>query len=202
MKFWKPATVAGIAGATDRELIERLVAGDRSAFGVFYERYSRLIYHSIRRFDDTLGDDFFQEFFERLHETRFRALEQWRGSRPFPGFLRQVVRNFVLDRLRRESGRRRIETDGLPDDEVEAGGESVEAAIQMRELRKGAIRAWARLTSARDRRIICVKYFRDLPAAEAATREQLNPGAYRKALFDAQRRYLSLVRNSLPEYFS
>ncbi|RBP09768.1 RNA polymerase sigma factor (sigma-70 family) [Roseiarcus fermentans] len=203
MRFWKPAAPVGIGGATDDDLIERLVEGDRAAFGEFYERYSQLIYHSIRRLDADLCDDLFQEFFARLQETRFRALQQWGRTRPFPGFLRQVVRNFVLDRLRRERTRRRaFESAEDPAGEVETGEVSAQEAIEMRQLRKGAIKAWSKLSSVRDRRLICVKYFRDLPPAVAAERERLNPGAYRKALFDAQRRYMALVKLSLPEYFS
>jgi hypothetical protein len=72
----------------------------------------------------------------------------------------------------------------------------------MRDLRRGAIKAWGKLGSPRDRRLICDKYHRDTPPSAAAVREGLNPGSFRKALFDAQRRYMTLVKASIPEYFS
>ena len=54
----------------------------------------------------------------------------------------------------------------------------------------------------RDRRLICGKYHRDtFPGAEAE-REDLRPATFRKALFDAQRRYMVLIKVSIPEYFS
>ena len=203
MNFWKRPAAAGFDRASDQDLIDGLVEGDQAAFTAFYERYSRLIYHLISRLESDIGDDIFQEFFVKLQETRFRALQQWRRSRPFPNFLRRIVRNFALDRLRSETMRRRaIELDDVSLDDVDSGEVSVQEAIEMREMRKGAIRAWSELPSERDRRIICGKYFRDIPSALAAERERLAPGAYRKALFDAQRRFMTLVKRSLPDYFS
>ena len=188
---------------SDEELIDRLVGGDGAAFNVFYARYSKLIYHVIKRIDTASTDDIFQDFFYKLQESRFKALRMWNRSSPLPSFLRQVVRNFTLDKLRTEKPRRApLVSDALEGLEVEAADPSAEEAVEMRDLRRGAIRAWAQLPSERDRRLVCGKYFRDTPSAVAAERERLNPGAYRKALFDAQRRYLALVKLSLPEYFS
>jgi RNA polymerase sigma factor (sigma-70 family) len=201
--FWKRRTEENLDLTSDVELINKLAEGGQAAFTLFYNRYSKLIYYTIQNVDKNLADDIFQDFFVRLHDTRFRALQLWNRSRPLPGFLRQVARNFALDKLRKEKSHRdQRGSNVLEDLEVESGEVSAHETIEMREMRKGAIRAWAQLPSTRDRRLICGKYHRDTPSGVAAEREQLNPGAFRKALFDAQRRYMALVKVSIPEYFS
>ena len=201
--FWRRGTEEKFDVSSDVELINKLAEGDRAAFTVFYNRYSKLIYYTIQNVEKDLVEDIFQEFFERLHDTRFRALQLWNRSRPLPGFLRQVVRNFALDKLRKERPHRAQKgSDVLENLEVPSEEVSVQEAIEMRQMRKGAIKAWAQLSSTRDRRLICGKYHRDTPSAVAAEREGLNPGTFRKALFDAQRRYMALVQLSIPEYFS
>ena len=201
--FWRRGTEEKFDVSSDVELINKLAEGDRAAFTVFYNRYSKLIYYTIQNVEKDLADDIFQEFFARLHDTRFRALQLWNRSRPLPGFLRQVVRNYTLDKLRKERPHRNQRgSDVLEELQVESEEVSAQETIEVREMRKGAIRAWAQLPSARDRRLICGKYHRDTPSGVAAEREQLNPGAFRKALFDAQRRYMALVKLSIPEFFS
>jgi RNA polymerase sigma factor (sigma-70 family) len=201
--FWRRGTEEKFDVSSDVELINKLAEGDGAAFRVFYNRYSKLIYYTIQNVEKDLADDIFQEFFARLHDTRFRALQLWNRSRPLPGFLRQVVRNYTLDKLRKEKPHRNQRgSDVLEELQVESEEVSAQETIEMREMRKGAIRAWAQLPSARDRRLICGKYHRDIPPGVAAEREQLNPGAFRKALFDAQRRYMALVKLSMPEFFS
>lgn len=201
--FWRRGTEEKFDVSSDVELINKLAEGDRAAFTVFYNRYSKLIYYTIQNVEKDLADDIFQEFFARLHDTRFRALQLWNRSCPLPGFLRQVVRNYTLDKLRKERPHRAQRgSDVLENLEVSSEEVSVQEAIEMRQMRKGAIKAWAQLSSTRDRRLICGKYHRDTPPAIGAEREGLNPGTFRKALFDAQRRYMALVKLSIPEYFS
>ena len=100
--FWRRGTEEKFDVSSDVELINKLAEGDRAAFTVFYNRYSKLIYYTIQNVEKDLVDDIFQEFFARLHDTRFRALQLWNRSCPLPGFLRQVVRNYTLDKLRKE----------------------------------------------------------------------------------------------------
>jgi DNA-directed RNA polymerase specialized sigma24 family protein len=84
----------------------------------------------------------------------------------------------------------------------DATGPSPSAALESRQLRRRGLEAWARLTSARDRRLICVKFHRDTPADRAAAYEGLSAGAYRKAVFDAQKRHLTHLRTLAPEFIS
>jgi RNA polymerase sigma factor (sigma-70 family) len=189
--------------ASDVELVNKLADGDTPAFIAFYNRYAKLIYYCIQQLEKDLADDIFQDFFLRLQNTKFRALQLWNRSLPLPNYLRKVVRNFVLDRLRSEKRYRDQKgSDALEGLEIASEDASAQEKIEMRQMRKGAIRAWAQLASAKDRRLICGKYYRDTPSSVAADREGLNANAFRKALFDAQRRYMALVKVSIPEYFS
>jgi RNA polymerase sigma factor (sigma-70 family) len=201
--FWQRRTDGRLDGASDVELVNRLAKGDTTAFLAFYDRYGKLIYYCIQQIDKDLADDICQDFFLRLQTTQFRALKLWNRSRPLPNYLRQVVRNFVLDRLRSEKRYRDQKgSDALDELEIAAEEASAQEKLEMRQMRKGAISAWAQLASAHDRRLICGKYHRDTPPSVAAEREGLNAGTFRKALFDAQRRYMALVKVSIPEYFS
>jgi RNA polymerase sigma factor (sigma-70 family) len=201
--FWQRRTVETLDGTSDVELVNRLANGDMTAFLAFYNRYGKLIYHCIQQIDKELADDACQDFFLRLQTTQFRALQLWNRSRPLANYLRPVVRNFVLDRLRSERRYRDQKgSDALDELEIAAEDASAQEKIELRQMRKGAIKAWAQLASPRDRRLICGKYHRDTSPSIAAEWEGLNAGAFRKALFDAQRRYMALVKVSIPEYFS
>ena len=201
--FWRRRVDEKLDGASDVELVNRLANGDRVAFTAFYNRYAKLIYYCVRQIEKDLTDDIFQDFFLWLQNTHFRALQLWNRTRPLPNYLRQVVRNFALDRRRSEERHRGRRGPDAPE-ELGIASEDVSAQekIEMLELRKGAIKAWGQLPSKRDRRLICDKYHRDTPSSVAAEREGINANAFRKALFDAQRRYMALVKGSIPEYFS
>ncbi len=200
--FWGRKADSRLDDASDVEIVNRLVDGDPEAFAAFYTRYGKLIYYCIQQIEKSAAEDVFQEFFVRLQNTQFRPLRLWNRSRPLPNFLRQVVRNLVLDRLRSEK-RYRNQQGSEVLDELEIASEEVSAeeTMEKRDLRRGAIKAWLQLSSQRDRRIICGKFHRDTPPNVAAEREGLSAGTFRKALFDAQRRYMAFVKVSVPEYF-
>ncbi len=200
--FWG-RTDRSLEIASDVEMVNKIVDGDRAAYIVFYNRFGKLIYYCIQQIEKDLTEDIFQEFFVRLQDSQFKALQLWNRSRPLPNFLRQVVRNFVLDRLRSEERYRRQQgSDALEELEIISDNVSAQERVEMQDLRRAAIKAWLQLSSRRDRRLICGKFHRDTPAGLAAQREGLNAGAFRKALFDAQRRYMTLIKGAIPEYFS
>ncbi len=200
--FWGRRAGGKLDDASDVEIVNKLVEGDAEAFTAFYNRYSKLIYYCIVQIERNSLEDIFQEFFVRLQNTQFRPLRLWSRSRPLPNFLRQVVRNFVLDRRRSdERFRRQDGSDILDEIEIASETASAQDTMETRGLRRGAIKAWLQLSSPRDRRIICGKFHRDTPPNIAAEREGLSAGTFRKALFDAQRRYMALVKATIPEYF-
>ena len=107
---------------SDLELVNRLADSNGAAFNAFYGRYAKLIYYSIQKMEKDLTEDIFQDFFVWLQYTQYRALRCWNRSSPLPNFLRQVVRNFALDRLRSQKRYRDQKgSDALRDVEIASG---------------------------------------------------------------------------------
>src|SRR5271170_3701033 len=150
--FWGRRAGGKLDDASDVEIVNRLVDGDAQAFTAFYHRYAKLIYYCIGQIEKNSTEDIFQEFFVRLQNTQFRPLRLWNRSRPLPNFLRQVVRNLVLDRRRSEQRYRRQDGSNVLDAlEIASEAASAQETMETRELRRGAIKAWLLLSSARDR---------------------------------------------------
>ena len=85
----------------ERVLIERLRSGDRSAFNPLFERYRERLFwvafHMLRNEQDAL--DAVQETFVRV----LRALDRFDTSRRFYTWACQILINYCVDRLRRQS---------------------------------------------------------------------------------------------------
>jgi RNA polymerase sigma-70 factor, ECF subfamily len=92
--------------SSDRELIERALAGDVSAFETLLERYRAPIRRHLLRYthDDTAAQDLLQETFLRV----WTRGEQWDGRGTFRAWLYRVATNLALNHLR--AVRRRHET--------------------------------------------------------------------------------------------
>lgn len=219
---------AGAGDMSDVELVNQLVAGKRAAFPVFYHRYARLIRHCITKRTHLEADDLMQDFFVKLQASNFKALDHWNRVTPLTNYLSLVIKNFVIDAYRGQGGRRgprqrnpidtlrdwmrrvilgggRSGEDDAGDDDEEQVSDwhaSPDTRLERLELRKQGIKAWSRLSSPRDRRLICGKFHRDTPADQAALAEGLSPGTFRKAIFDAQKRYMTVMRDVAPEFFA
>ena len=219
---------AGVEDVSDVELVNQLVEGKRAAFPIFYHRYARLIRHCITKRTHLEADDLTQDFFVKLQASNFKALDHWNRVTPLANYLSFIIKNFVIDVYRRQGGgrgprqpntidtlrdwmRRVISGGGRSSDEDARDDEEEQVSdwhappdtrLEHRELRKQGIKAWSRLSSPRDRRLICGKFHRDTPADQAALAEGLSPGTFRKAIFDAQKRYMTLMRDVAPEFFA
>ncbi len=189
---------------SDVELINGLVSGSQNSFETFYRRYEKLIYHCIRsRVKTGDADEIFQEFFIKLQSNHYRSLDLWNRNSSFVNYLSTIVRNFTIDRLRAKSNRELSvghseELDTLAGEDVSLRADD---KIERRSLRRSGIKAWLELRSDRDRRLICHKYHRDTPSEVIGQRENLTGGAIRKALFDAQKRFMLHLKVVAPEYF-
>jgi len=95
----------------DWELICKCITGDRQAREEFLKAYSRLMYRYIHATLKAHGvpshqanpDDLYHDLFVFLFERNCRKLESFQGKNgcSFASWLRLVVVNFVLDRLRK-----------------------------------------------------------------------------------------------------
>ena len=97
----------------DPELLQSCIRGDKQAWNLFVDTYSRLVYKYIYSTfkargrnlpDEDQLSDIFQEIFLSLIKDNFRKLRSFRGRNgcTLASWLRQVVINATLDYMRKE----------------------------------------------------------------------------------------------------
>ena len=93
----------------DRELIERINAGDAGAFETLYQRHRDWVYRLAYRMtgDDDLAQEFTQETFIRV----FDRIDQFRGEAALSTWIRAVASTVVLNGLRKIKRFRQREVD-------------------------------------------------------------------------------------------
>jgi RNA polymerase sigma factor (sigma-70 family) len=213
MPAQSPASTDG-NDLSDIELVDRLLRRAPGAFDLFYKRHSRLIYHCIRvRAHEADVGDLFQGFFERLVGRDYHILKLWQRGTSLSTYLSRVIRNFVVDFHRtKRSGQKMADTLSslslidapLVREGATSGaplkGEEITPAIELIELRRLGLQAWAKLDS-RDRFLTCGKFHRELSNEAMADRLKLAHGTLRTALSRAQARLLEGLKTLAPEYF-
>jgi len=170
---------------TDRELIERTLAGDGGAFALIVERFQRNIYrvaYAIVRDDmeaDTITQDTFIQAYTHLARFEGRAeLETW---------LTRIAINRGRDLLRR---RRFVSLFTRIDDDEEVFLEPVdtrpdpERELMSRQIKRAIERAEKRL-STQQKIIFRLRHYEDKPLEEIATLLGLRSGTVRAHLFRA-----------------
>lgn len=170
---------------TDRELIERTLAGDGSAFAVIVERFQRNIYrvaYAVVRDDmeaDTITQDTFIQAYTHLARFEGRAeLETW---------LTRIAINRGRDLLRR---RRFVSLFTRIDDDEEVFLEPVddrpdpERELMSRQIKRAIERAEKRL-STQQKIIFRLRHYEDKPLEEIAVLLGLRAGTVRAHLFRA-----------------
>ena len=83
----------------DAELMGRVAAGDRAAFGVLFDRHQASVCRFARRFvgDEARAEEVAQEVFVKL----FRSAKSYRPTAKFKTFLFRVATNHCLNEVRR-----------------------------------------------------------------------------------------------------
>lgn len=155
---------------TDAELVERCRAGDREAWNVLVERFSRYVYAiSVKgfRLRDEDAEDVFQDVFTRVY-THLDTLRDDAALRPW---IAQLTRRLCLDTI---AGRGREQ----PADEavVEEGSDDfaeIEEAFEVREAVTTLPEACREILDrffARDQSYKTISTELDLPAGTIASR--------------------------------
>jgi RNA polymerase sigma-70 factor, ECF subfamily len=170
---------------TDRELIDRTLAGDGNAYGIIVERFQRRIYRvafAIVRDEveaDTVTQDTFVQAYTHLARFQGRSeLETW---------LTRIAINRSRDALRR---RKFISLFTRDEDDVETMIEPVddrpdpERQILSVQLRAAILRA-ERLLSSQQKVIFRLRHYENLSLEEIAEHLGLRAGTVRAHLFRA-----------------
>jgi len=84
----------------ERELVERILDGDREAFLTFIDRYERLVKHVVYRMvdDDRDREELCQDVFVRAH----RYLDGFRFESKLSTWLARIARNTCLNHLEKK----------------------------------------------------------------------------------------------------
>lgn len=165
--------------AEDRELLDRCIRKEKTAWDEFVDRYSRLIYQQIYRClrahavsvsrDD--AEDLFHSILQALLEHNCKKLRQFEGRCSPASWLRTLTTNRVIDELRRKRPRISLDEEdsegfSLQDrlENPQQDPEETLAETQRREALKQALKE----LSAEDRLLAVLSYEREMAVEEIA----------------------------------
>lgn len=102
-------TSQGPVGKDDHELVQRVQAGDSTAFRALYDKYHRRAFAVamgvVKNQDDAL--DAVQEAFVKVHKN----IHRFQGSSSFYTWLYRIVMNASIDHVRKASRRKNLDFD-------------------------------------------------------------------------------------------
>ena len=121
------SNATGFGAEIDDLVLARARRGDGPAFAQIYQRYARAAYTLALRLcgRPDLAEDVAQEAFLKAMEK----LSSYRGEAPFGAWLKRLVANCAIDRLRAE--RRWVDPEfaGVAEPQQDAGGEAQVEAL-------------------------------------------------------------------------
>lgn len=181
-------------GEDDRELMARVVQGDRSAFSALVARHRDLVWRSVRYrvADDTVGEDVLQETFLAV----WRGARSYGGEAPVTAWLRGVARQQAARTWRRHVGEPStfdaVEDLGGP---AGWGSQNPEQAAQRAEDSAAVRQALAHLPE-EDRVAIELRDLEGLSGPEAAAELGVSLDALKSRLHRARLRLMAELRRT------
>jgi RNA polymerase sigma-70 factor (ECF subfamily) len=171
---------AGLSGqAVDADLLEQVVAGDRTALADVVNRYHAIVFRvAVRVFGNAAeAEDIAQEVFLKL----WRKPPDLRNKAALRPWLLQVARNLAIDRLRQV---RNTSDDGL--ELIEDGASAPDGRLRHAEAVEQVTNALAGLPE-RQRTALQLTYYEGLSNIEAAEIMQASVEAVESLLSRARR---------------
>lgn len=190
----------------DRELIDRMLRGDGQAAEEFCRMHRYLVASVLRRFRNLsleTREDLFQEVFLRLFEHECRMLAAWRGNSNFAGYLRRIVRNIAIDRLRalnRIPPTESIEEDDEALSDPDASTDPSQLS-ELNEMRRRMLMAIQRLPPP-DMEIVTLICVEELSYQQAADRLGITRNLVGVRLHEGKKRLRKIVEEFHPELSS
>jgi len=176
---------------SEQALVAALILGEPEAAEVFVRRWSPMIYAIATqdfRLPEADAQDVFQSVFERLWERDFRRLRLWDGRGSFGAYLRTLVRNLVLDRLR---GRRDCPA---PEREPADGGQDDALPELLRSEHNDCIRGAIGRLGPRDQRLVRLRHWHEASYRDIAEAEGMTVNHVGVALLRAERRLAAWIQ--------
>ena len=177
------------------DLIERCRRGDRAAFDELVvqeqHRITGLAYRITRSREDL--DDLVQDIFFLV----YRKIRTFRFESRFSTWLTRIAVNECLKALRRRRLRSLLFGD-LPSPEDLPDGKSPDSALRRleREEQHQALRGAVDRLPEKQRIVVLLRYFEELPCEEIAEVLGCNAGTVRSRLFNARKRLKEMMLQS------
>jgi len=198
---------------TDRDLIQRILAGDAAAFDTLFDRYEPQVRRRLVRVvrDDSAADDLLQEVFLRL----WTRAEQWESRGSLLGWLLRMATNLALNHLRTVRRRRqqpleystgpaRSLDDGDDDEDLVPGWMIDAASLRPDQIFEQAERRealWGLVDSLPDRQreVLRMAHEMEMDIAEIADQLGVPPGTVKSRLHYARSGLAKELRQRMEE---
>jgi RNA polymerase sigma-70 factor (ECF subfamily) len=167
----------------DDSLVAGALAGRRQDFEALVERHQRMLYAFAQRMvhDRDSADEVVQRTFVRAYER----LATFRGEASVGTWLHRIALNECRDLLR--ARRRTVDIDGLPERDLPATAPP-DAGLGTR------LRRLVERLPARQRTVLALRVFADLPFAEIARAEGISENAAKVSFHHAAHRLRAWLR--------
>ena len=180
---------------SDEALVFRLgETGDRSSFGIIYERYQRRVLSRAVRIvgDPVEAQDLSQEVFLKL----FRNAAKYKQQSAFAAWFKVMTYNVVIDELRKTQ---RIRLVPLPEDDrmlpVLTDSENAIREKRMFEMLSERLMQLLELVSEEEKLMLLMKYRDDIPVKTIARTFALGESAVKMRLRRGRLKVLELDRS-------
>ena len=190
-------------GISDSIAVERTLAGERDAYGVLVERYSRKLYRLAYRMTGNCHDA--EEVVQEAFLRAYQKLHQFAGNSNFGTWVYRIAANYAIDRLRqrkieesRQATPSRPMEDGLEVDplatleDASASPERLASSAQLAAKMKAALDT---LTPA-ERTAIVMRHWEGSAIEEIAAVLKSNSNATKNTVFRA----VSKLRRALEPF--
>jgi RNA polymerase sigma factor (sigma-70 family) len=173
------------------EFLARAIEGDHEAYADLVRPYERVAYRVAAAITgrDADAEEAMQNGFVKAH----RSLHRFRAGAAFRPWLLKIVVNEAHNVLRAERRHVRLATRAAERHESAIAG--VDEAVIAREEAETVLGSLARLPDA-DRLALALRYFAELPDAEAAALAGTSTEAYRVRLVRARKRLQALLEEA------
>ena len=172
-------------------LVARAAAGDHEAYAALVRPHEAIAYRVAVAITGWRAGA--QEAVQNAHVKAYRSLPRFRRGAAFRPWLLRIVVNEAHNVLRAERRHERLVARAA--ERGEPFGESLDEGVVAREEVATVLRALAQLPDG-DRLVVALRYFAELPDAEAAALAGSSTEAYRVRLVRARKRLQALLEEA------